>query len=49
VVSENSTYLDLLVSPSLLTLITQLLNCSNIEYQTLVPDLQKSIDEVSVD
>ena len=44
--SENSTYLDLMVSPLLLPLVTRLLNCSDIQYETLVPDLQKSIDEV---
>ncbi len=44
--SESSTYLDLMVSPLLLSLVTRLLNCSDIQYETLVPDLQKSIDEV---
>ncbi len=46
VVSDNSSYLDLMVAPSLLPLVSQLLNCSGIQYETLVANLQKSIDEV---
>ncbi len=46
VVFENSTYMDLMMAPELLALVTRLLNGSDIQYETLVNDLQESLDEV---
>jgi len=48
VVMDNSTYLDILVTPRMQGVVKQLLSCADAPYTVTIPDLQKSINQENI-